>query len=762
MIKFVDMFSGIGGFREGLTRAGGFECVGHCEIDKYANRSYNALFDTKGEWFIEDARKADPSTMPDFQLLCGGFPCQSFSVAGARRGFSDPRGTLFFEIARLVEARHPAYLILENVPGLLSHSRGETYATILNTLDRLGYGVEWQCLNSKDFGVPQSRNRVYIIGYLDERCRGKVFPFLETAGGSLIQTHGGHQGERVYSPEGLSCTLAANPGGFGGKTGLLYGAYWLLMALASGSALPEDHSSAPQYALRMINCWDNADGNVERGYSGRSLFFQGGKLTYDPARMRQLGRMLASVGLNVLCINNVNVHDPAQLLIEDDLPDLAKLAAIFRPFGVRLMVSIDYSQPMRHGIPTADPLDERVQAWWKHQAEVVYAAIPDLAGFLVKADSEHRPGPFTYGRNHAEGANMLARALKPFGGMLVWRCFVYNCQQDWRDEKTDRPKAAYEHYVYLDGQFDDNVILQVKNGPFDFQVREPISPTLLAMPKTKLALEWQLAQEYTGQQIDIFAMPVMWQELFADMPRNSIMAMAAVSNLGNDACMTGHPFAALNFFAYGALAWDPDACQPDDIIHRWIRLTYRFAPDDENALADVLLGSRHAYEQYTAPLGICWMVTPNQHYGPSPDGYEYQAWGTYHKADRNAIGIDRTADGTGYVLQYPEALRRRFESTQTCQDELLLFFHRLPYTFKMRDGRTLIQRIYDDHFEGYEWVERAASILKALPLPDFDRALVDERIGRQLHNAREWRDIINTFFHRLSGIEDVHERKIYR
>ena len=220
MIKFVDMFSGIGGFREGLTRAGGFTCVGHCEIDKYANRSYNALFDTKGEWFIEDARKADPSTMPDFQLLCGGFPCQTFSIAGTRKGFGDPRGTLFFELARLAEARKPPYLLFENVPGLLSHDGGRTFATILNTLDRLGYGVEWQCLNSKDFGVPQSRNRVYIIGYLDERCRGKVFPFTETTGGSLIQTHGGHQGERVYSPEGLSCTLAANPGGFGGKTGL--------------------------------------------------------------------------------------------------------------------------------------------------------------------------------------------------------------------------------------------------------------------------------------------------------------------------------------------------------------------------------------------------------------------------------------------------------------------------------------------------------------------------------------------------------------
>ena len=220
MIKFVDMFSGIGGFREGLSRAGGFECVGHCEIDKYANRSYNALFDTKGEWFIEDARKADPSTMPDFQLLCGGFPCQTFSIAGSRKGFGDPRGTLFFELARLAEARKPPYLLFENVVGLINHDHCRTFATILNTLDRLGYGVEWQCLNSKDFGVPQSRNRVYIIGYLDERCRGKVFPFTETAGSSLIQTHGGHQGERVYSPEGLSCTLAANPGGFGGKTGL--------------------------------------------------------------------------------------------------------------------------------------------------------------------------------------------------------------------------------------------------------------------------------------------------------------------------------------------------------------------------------------------------------------------------------------------------------------------------------------------------------------------------------------------------------------
>ena len=254
MIKFVDMFSGIGGFREGLTRAGGFECVGHCEIDKYANRSYNALFDTKGEWFVEDARKADPETMPDFQLLCGGFPCQTFSIAGSRKGFGDPRGTLFFELARLAEARKPPYLLFENVVGLINHDHCRTFATILNTLDRLGYGVEWQCLNSKDFGVPQSRNRVYIVGYLDERCRGKVFPFTETAGSSLIQTHGGHQGERVYSPEGLSCTLAANPGGFGGKTGLYEVGVPIKCATKTGYWTgPDNFSCSDAISLASLN-----------------------------------------------------------------------------------------------------------------------------------------------------------------------------------------------------------------------------------------------------------------------------------------------------------------------------------------------------------------------------------------------------------------------------------------------------------------------------------------------------------------------------
>lgn len=545
----------------------------------------------------------------------------------------------------------------------------------------------------------------------------------------------------------------------GGNPGILYGVYAVLMVQATGQPLPEG-VHAPQYALRMINCWDNASGDIERGYAGRSLWFEWNEVAYDPQRLRQLARMLASVGLNVLCINNVNVRDPAHRLIEDWLPQLQDIAAIFRPFGVRLMVSVDYAQPMRHGIPTADPLDEQVQRWWQEQAKKVWDAVPDLAGFLVKADSEHRPGPFTYGRNHAEGANMLARAIRPYGGMLVWRCFVYNCQQDWRDTKTDRPMAAYEHYVHLDGQFDDNVILQVKHGPFDFQVREPLSPTLLAMPHTNLAVEFQLAQEYTGQQIDLYAMPPLWQETYDVMGKERVMAIAAVSNLGRDACWTGHPFAAVNLFGFGLFAWNPDL-QPEEIIRRWARLTYHLPEKQEDTLVDLLLHSREIYEKYTSSLGLGWMVNPNYHYGPSPEGYEFQAWGTYHRASRDAVGIDRTPSGTGYTRQYPPELRDLYENPATCPENLLLFFHRLRYDTVMADGRTLIQRLYDEHFAGAAQVEAMEKRLKTLELPEPDRTEAQSRMRRQIANAREWRDVVNTFFHRLSGAEDAHGRKIY-
>ncbi len=545
----------------------------------------------------------------------------------------------------------------------------------------------------------------------------------------------------------------------GGETGVLYGAYTLIRTLQAAQALPEG-TQKPFYALRMLDCWDNMSGVIERGYSGRSIWFEGGEFDYEPDRIRQLGRMLASVGINVLCINNVNVHAPAQHLLDDMLPEAASFASILRPFGVRLMLSIDFSQPLQQGLETADPLDPQVAAWWGKKAEAVWKAVPDFAGFLVKADSEHRPGPGTYGRTHAQGANMLAKAVKPFGGVVVWRAFVYNCMQDWRDQKTDRPCAAYDLYHPMDGAFDENVILQVKYGPFDFQVREPVSPLFYGMPRTNLALEMQLAQEYTGHQIDLFAMPPLWREIMDQMGKEKIKAVAAVSNLGRDENWTGHPFAALNLFAYGLFCWNPDF-DPERVIRIWIRNTYSMAWADEETLASILLRSRDAYEQYTANLGLGWMVTPGLHYGPSPYGYEFDLWGTYNRADRNQVGIDRTEKGTGYVSQYPEPWREMYGNPGTCPDRLLLFFHRLPYQYRMRDGRTLIQRLYDDHFEGARIVEKMQKALQKVMLPKEDKEEAEERMEKQVRNAREWRDVTNTFFHRLSGIDDEKGRKIY-
>ncbi len=561
---------------------------------------------------------------------------------------------------------------------------------------------------------------------------------------------------------GEAWSVCKDNGGYvvrGGEAGLLYGTYALIRSYVTSKHLSEEVHT-PYYPLRMINCWDNMTGDIERGYAGRSLWFEGNAFCYEPDRIRQLGRMLASVGINVLCINNVNVHAPAQSLLDDLLAETADFAGLLRPFGVHLMLSIDFSLPSRRGLDTADPLDPGVQKWWKDCADKVWEAIPDLAGFLVKADSEHRPGPNTYGRTHAEGANMLARAIAPHGGKLVWRAFVYNCMQDWRDQKTDRPCAAYDIYKPLDGAFDGNVILQIKYGPYDFQVREPLSPLFLAMHKTAMAMELQLAQEYTGQQIDLFSMAPMWREYLDQMGKERIQAIAAVSNLGRDDCWTGHPFAALNLYAFGRMAWDPD-CQPEEITREWACQSYHLASDQEDTLVEMLQGSRDAYEKYTAPLGLCWMVSPERHYGPSPYGYEFMTWGTYNRADRNAVGIDRTASGTGYTCQYSEELGNIYAGTDTCPDNLLLFFHRLPYDFLMKDGRTLIQRIYDDHFEGYAMVLEMQEKLHTLELPEEDRAEAEERMELQRLDAREWCDITNTFFYRLSGIGDEKGRTIY-
>lgn len=545
----------------------------------------------------------------------------------------------------------------------------------------------------------------------------------------------------------------------GGEAGILYGTYQALAAIARG-ADPQTPYTAPHYPLRMLNHWDNMDGSVERGYAGRSFFFRDNQLDFDEARIHRYARMLASVGINAICPNNVNVKPPMDQLITDTyLPDLARLADILRLYQIRLLVTIEYSMPKTHGLDTADPLDPGVQAFWAQRARAVYAQIPDLVGFLVKADSEHRPGPFTYGRNHAQGANMLARALAPHGGRLFWRCFVYNCKQNWRDNKTDRPKAAFLNYAPLDGEFDDNVVLQIKNGPLDFQVREPLSPLFYWMPRTGKAMELQLAQEYTGQQLDLFYQAPQWQDIFAQMPEKAVQYMATVSNLGDDANWCGHDLAQANLYAFGRMTW-LGRSEPESFAREWARLTF---PEAADQVADILMASAPAYEKYVAPLGLSFMVNPHTHYGPCPGGYEFALWGTYHRANCKAVGMDRSSSGTGFTSQYPEGLKLRYDDPATCPEQLLLFFHRLPYDYRLKDGRSLLQRIYDDHFEGAAEAEALREAWLALKgrMPEATHARVLRRFDRQVENAREWRDVINTYFYRLTDIPDAQGRTIY-
>lgn len=566
--------------------------------------------------------------------------------------------------------------------------------------------------------------------------------------------------------------------------GAMYGAFHFLRLLRAGADLETlDIAENPVNGIRMINQWDNIDGSIERGYAGGSIFYRNDDIADDLSRVRDYARLLASVGLNAIAINNVNVHKyETMFLTERFLPKIARIAETFRAYGIRTYLSVNFAAPIEvGGLSTADPLEPSVQAWWKEKAADIYRHIPDFGGFLVKADSENRPGPFTYGRDHADGANLLADALRPFGGLVFWRCFVYDCKQDWRDRKTDRARAAYDHFTPLDGRFADNVILQVKNGPMDFQVREPVSPLFGAMPNTNMAIEFQITQEYTGQQRHLCYLVPQWKEAldFETYARGEGSAVkriadgslfgrphggfAAVSNIGDDPNWTGHPLAQANLYGYGRLAWNPDLSS-EAIADEWIGLTFG---DDERVLQAVrgmLLDSWSIYESYTAPLGVGWMVTPHFHYGPDPDGYEYSMWGTYHFADCKGIGVDRTkATGTGYAAQYKGANFERFESLADTPDDLLLFFHHVPYTHVLRSGKTVIQHIYDSRFEGAERAEELVRRWRAL------EGLIDEgiftqaesRFREQAKHAKEWRDVLNTYFFRKSGIPDARGRTIY-
>ncbi|WP_270169035.1 alpha-glucuronidase family glycosyl hydrolase [Paenibacillus sp. SYP-B4298] len=566
--------------------------------------------------------------------------------------------------------------------------------------------------------------------------------------------------------------------------GVLYGAFHLLRLIGSGEPLDAlDVTERPANGLRMINQWDNIDGSIERGYAGRSIFYDQDEITTDLDRIRDYARLLSSVGLNAIAINNVNVHKYETMFLTDRyLPQIAALADVFRVYGIKLFLSINYASPLEiGGLSTADPLAPAVREWWKAKAAEVYAAIPDFGGFLVKADSENRPGPFSYDRDHADGANMLAEALLPYGGLVIWRCFVYNCKQDWRDRSTDRARAAYDHFKPLDGRFMDNVILQIKNGPMDFQVREPVSPLFGAMEHTNQVIEFQVTQEYTGQQRHVCYLVPQWKEVLdfntyakgEASPVKRIVdgsvfqrrhnGFAAVSNIGADSNWTGHLLAQANLYGFGRLAWNPEATS-EQIAREWVTLALSRSEQVIRTVCGILLDSLDIYESYTAPLGVGWMVNPNHHYGPNVDGYEYDKWGTYHFADCHGIGVDRTvASGTGYAGQYQGANAVAYESLENCPDELLLFFHHVPYTHKLHSGVTVIQHIYNTHFDG---AERAAQLVERWGelesvLDDQIYAQVAERLSEQAEHAKEWRDIINTYFLRKSGIADEQGRTIY-
>ena len=559
------------------------------------------------------------------------------------------------------------------------------------------------------------------------------------------------------------------------ESGVLYGIFYLLRLIAMDRPLIGlNITETPDLKNRMLNHWDNLDGSIERGYSGNSFFFKDDKILINE-RTVDYARFIASVGINGIVINNVNVKDAATLLITPAyFAEINKLAELFAGYGIKFFLSLNFASPLELGGPdSADPLDESVISWWRGHIARAYEAIPNLGGFLVKADSEGRPGPFTYGRTQADGANMLADLLKPYGGLLIWRCFVYNCTQDWRDRKTDRARAGYDNFIGSDGDYAENVILQIKNGPMDFQVREPVSPLLGGLKKTNQMLEVQIAQEYTGQQIDVCYLIPMFKEVLdfsvsgsdendriADIIKNN--GIVAVTNTGDDENWTGNDLAAANLYGFGRLAWSV-SLSSEEIADEWIRMTLSCEEEVVKTVKKILLSSWETYEKYTAPLGIGWMVTPHYHYGPNIDGYEYSRWGTYHRADHLGIGVDRSEKGTGYAQQYHGYHAAIFNNIETCPEALLLFFHHVPYQHVLKTGKTLIQHIYDSHFEGVSEVEEMIALWEKIrtKVPAEVHAVVSERFKRQLENAKEWRDQINSYFYRKSSLADEKGRVIF-
>lgn len=548
--------------------------------------------------------------------------------------------------------------------------------------------------------------------------------------------------------------------------GILYGAYDLLRLQETGNLSHLSKTEKPAVNLRILNHWDNLDGSIERGYAGKSIW-KWDEIILDKAgefkniskdlrnRLITYARANASIGINGAVLNNVNASP--QMMTSEYLHKVKVIADIFRPYGIRVYLSINFASPMALGYTkTADPLDMKVQLWWKKKAKEIYASIPDFGGFLVKANSEGQPGPGDYHRSHADGANMLADALKPFGGIVMWRSFVYGANH----KGEDRVKQAVSEFKYQDGKFRDNVILQSKNGPLDFQPREPYAPIFDNIHQTPQIAELQITQEYLGQSKHLVYLAPMWKEFFRFVSPDKLKGIAGVSNIGDNANWCGHPFSQANWYAFGRLAWNP-SISSEEIAHEWLILTY--GCKDERFTKPVemmMLTSREACVNYMMPLGLHHIFKFDHHYGPEPDGFKAEyplEWCPvyYHQADSNGIGFNRSSDGTDAVGQYPEPYRSLYDNLATCPEEYLLWFHHVPWNYRMKSGSTLWEELCMRYNMGVSMVETYrdywhTSTKEYMKDHITEWEMTDSLLNVQLASAKEWRDVCLKYFQTFS------------
>ena len=554
----------------------------------------------------------------------------------------------------------------------------------------------------------------------------------------------GKEGYTIRTSEGKTVLEAAT------EQGLLYATYHLLRLQAEGADCTRlDIQEKPAFDIRVLNHWDNLDGTIERGYAGRSLWKWEDLTDSVSARYREYARANASVGINGTVLNNVNASP--EILSSDYLQKVRTLADVFRPYGIKVYLSVNFASPMKlGGLSTADPLDEEVARWWKEKVQEIYGLIPDFGGFLVKANSEGQPGPCDYGRTHAEGANMLAEALKPYGGIVMWRAFVYS------PSDADRAKQAYLEFQPLDGRFRDNVMVQVKNGPIDFQPREPYSPLFGAMPHTPLMVEFQITQEYLGHSNHLAYLATMWNEFYRYVQPSSLKGVAGVVNVGDNVNWCGHDFAQANWYAYGRLAWNPDL-SAEEIAREWLAQTFTTDRRFVEPMTQVMMESREAVVDYMMPLGLHHIFAWGHHYGPEPwcevPGARAD-WlpSYYHQADKEGLGFDRSRTGSDAVSQYPDSLARVFDSLEQCPEEYLLWFHHVNWNQKLRSGRSLWDELCYKYQKGVDEVRAFQRIWKDMqPYVDAERyQAVAERLDIQARDAVWWKDACLEYFRTFS------------